>query len=547
MRRKLDVPERRKKAGLSELKLISKKVREGCFLANKLRIKSISDFISESESGGGRLRKSLGLWDLVSIGVGAVVGTGIFAVVGTAVAGAPGQPGAGTGIVFSFVIAAVACLFTMLCYAEFASMIPVSGSAYTYCYASMGEASAWVMGWVMTLEYGISAVAVAISWSQYVRQLLAGFGITMPDWICTNLRDALSDPALAASLPRLWGLPVAFNLPAFLAIALATVILVLGIRESSTANNIIVFLKFAVLLFFIAAGCFYVTPANWSPFLPNGLHGVLTGTAVIFFAYIGVDAVSTAAEETKNPERDLPRGMIWTLVVATVLYVLIALVLTGMAPAEALGTADPLARAFALHNVGWAAGLVSAGAVISMSSVILITLMGQTRIFYVISRDGLLPGAFSKVHPKFKTPHVVTIFVGGLAALAAAFANISEVVDLCNIGTLFAFSIVCAGVMILRRTDPGRERRFRCPGMPFVPIAGILISLTLMVFLPLSTWILFGVWILLGWIVYLAYGSIHSRMRKDGLPAGTVLARNVPHIVVSVLFAAALLWLYFRV
>lgn len=505
-----------------------------------LRIKSVKGILDETASGENALKKSLGIWDLICIGVASVVGTGIFAVIGTAVAGNADHPGAGTGVIISFILAAAASLFTMLCYAEFASMIPVSGSAYTYSYASIGELPAWIMGWVLTLEYGISAVAVAISWGEYLKLLLAGFGMNIPEWLSVSIAGAMSKPEILAAAPHIGPLPITFNLPAFLIIIAISLLLIRGIKESAVANNIIVCLKMGILLFFVIAGSFYVKPEHWSPFLPNGFQGVLAATSVIFFAYIGLDAISTAAEETKNPAKNIPLGMIWTLVASSVIYIIIAVVLTGMAPASALGTADPLARAFEINGISWAAGLICAGAVVAMASVILVTMMGQTRIFYVISRDGLLPKSFSKVHPKYKTPYVVTLWVGAIAAFAAGFADIGLVVDLCNIGTLFSFAVVCAGVLMLRKTDPDRERPFKCPGMPFVPAVGILLSVLLMIPIPLKTWVLFGIWLLAGAVIYFVYGAANSSLRDKSADKKEILKKMLPYSLGCICIASVL-------
>lgn len=509
------------------------------------RLKNVSALLADSASEGKKLKKVLGVWDLIALGVASVVGTGIFATIGTAVAGGGSHAGAGPAIVISFVIAATACLFSLLCYAELASMIPISGSAYTYSYATMGEMAAWIIGWDLTIEYGVSAVAVAISWSEYLVQLLSGMGLSIPLWLCTNYRDALASPDIVAAAPHLGSLPVVFNLPAVLIVLAVTAVLVVGIRESARANNFIVILKIGILLFFILAGIKYVRPENWTPFMPNGWSGVLTGTALIFFAYIGVDAVSTTAEETKNPARDLPRGMIGTLIVSTVLYILIALVLTGMAPSALLGTGDPLAHVFSLSGVHWIAGIISAGAVISLASVVLVTQLGQSRVFFSISRDGLLPESLSKVHPKYKTPYTVTIATGLIVAFFAAFANIGEVVELCNIGTLFAFSLVCAGVMILRKKDPDRKRVFRCPYVPLVPLLGIGFCVFLMVQLPLITWIRFVYWLMIGLLIYFLYGAAHSRLRPENLSPRQVVRRNLPWTVLTVIALAVLTWLVF--
>ncbi len=509
------------------------------------RLKQVSELLSESESKDKKLKRVLGPWDLIALGVASVVGTGIFATIGTAVAGGSSHLGAGPGIVISFIIAAMACFFTLLCYAELASMIPISGSAYTYSYATLGEIVAWIIGWDLTIEYGVSAVAVAISWSEYFVQLLSGFGLHIPLWLCTNYRDAQAHPDILAAAPHIGSLLVVFNLPAVLIVLAVTVLLVVGIRESSNVNNFIVLIKIGILLFFILAGIKFVTPANWHPFMPNGWSGVLTGTALIFFAYIGVDAVSTTAEETKEPEKNLPKGMIGTLAVSTVFYIAIALVLTGMAPYSLLGTGDPLAHVFALHNINWIAGVVSAGAVISLASVILVVQLGQSRIFFSISRDGLLPKCLSAVHKKFRTPHLVTVATGIIVAFFAAFANISEVVELCNIGTLFAFILVCIGVIVLRKKEPERKRAFKCPYVPFVPLIGIGFCVFLMVQLPLITWVRFIYWLIIGLMIYFLYGAAHSKLNPEGTRPADIVRRNLPWTIITVIFFVLFTWLVF--
>jgi len=482
-----------------------------------------------------RLKRSLGVWQLTALGIGAIVGAGIFSGAGSAVAGGPNHPGAGPALVISYLLVAVACGFAALCYAEFASLIPQAGSAYTYAYATLGELIAWIIGWDLIIEYAVGNIAVAVSWSAYFQTLLRGFGLGFPEWLATDLRTAYDgfrawrdagghlaalDPAKRAAAvawldaPRLFGLPIIFNLPAVLVVALITWILVLGIRESAWANTAMVILKLAILLFFILIGAFWVRPEYWTPFAPNGWQGILRGAAIIFFAYIGFDAVSTAAEEAKNPQRDMPRAMIASLVVTTVLYVVVTLVMTGLVPWYQHATADPLASAFVARGYDWAAGVIAFGAVIAMASVLLVFQLGQPRIFFAMARDGLLPPWAAKVHPRYRTPVVTTVITGVFVAFFSAFANINEVIELTNIGTLFAFVLVAIGVLVLRVLEPDRPRPFRTPAVWFVAPAAVLSCGFLMVNLPRITWIRFGVWLAAGLVLYFVYGYRHSRLRR---------------------------------
>jgi len=482
------------------------------------------------------LRRSLGVWQLTSLGIGAIIGAGIFSGAGSAVAGGPNHVGAGPGLVLSYVLVAIACGFAALCYAEFASLIPQAGSAYTYAYATLGELVAWIIGWDLIIEYAVGNIAVAVSWSAYFQTLLKGFGMGLPEWLVTDPRTAShafkalqADPTLTGSTldaarawetaPHLFGLPVIFNLPAVLVVAAITWILVRGIRESAWANSAMVILKMAILLFFIVIGAFWVRPENWTPFMPNGWNGVFVGASLIFFAYIGFDAVSTAAEEAKNPQRDMPRAMMWSLGVTSVIYIVVTLVMTGLVPWNQHGTADPLASAFSERGFHWAAGIISFGAVVAMASVLLVFQLGQPRIFFSMARDGLLPPFAAKLHPRFRTPHVTTIITGAFVAFFAAFANINEVIELTNIGTLFAFVLVAAGVMVLRIREPERHRPFRTPFVWFVAPAAIVSCGFLMVQLPWVTWERFIIWLIVGMVLYFLYGHRHSRLRNGGADA----------------------------
>ncbi|MDQ7821736.1 MAG: amino acid permease [Candidatus Eremiobacteraeota bacterium] len=511
-------------------------------MAQFFKTKDLGIILEESENQEFKLKKALGAVDLIALGVGAIIGAGIFATIGSAIAGGAAHKGAGPAIMLSFVLTAIACAFTALCYAEFASLIPIAGSAYTYSYATLGEIVAWIIGWDLIIEYAVGNIAVAISWSDYFVQFLKGLGINVPVWLCTNYRDAFSAPGVLESAPHIGSFPVIFNLPAVAIVALITLVLVIGIKESSFMNNIFVGLKLLILAFFIIAGIKFIKPENWSPFMPNGWQGVFSGAALIFFAYIGFDAVSTTAEEAKNPARDLPIGMIGSLIICTVIYIAIAAVLTGMTPYSELGTGDPLARAFSLIGVNWAAGIISFGAIVSMAAVLLVFQLGQPRIFFSMSRDGLLPAWFSHVHPRFKTPHVTTILTGVFVAFFAAFANINEVVELCNIGTLFAFVLVCIGVIIMRRRDPDRHRPFKCPAVPLVPLLGIACCAFLMIKLPLLTWIRFLYWLIIGLFIYFLYGAAHSRLRKEKVTFTESLRSTMPFLIPTIISFLLITW-----
>jgi basic amino acid/polyamine antiporter, APA family len=510
--------------------------------------KSVADFEADVATHGG-LKRTLGKWHLTALGVGATIGAGIFATTGTAIVGDAARPGAGPAIIFSFVLTAVACGFAALCYAEFAAMVPISGSAYTYAYASIGEFVAWIIGWDLIIEYAVGNIGVAIGWAGYFRELINHFGVDLPPWLATDYRSAhdafvavgaaaggtidATTKYLAAAwttAPHLGSFPIIINLPAVAVVALITVILVIGIRESADTNNAMVLLKVGIILFFIAIGIFLIRPHNWTNpatggFSPNGAAGISAAAAIIFFSYIGFDAVSTAAEETKNPPKDMPFGIIMSLLITTVLYIAISIVMTGMAPWKQLGTAEPMITALqfasgppALLNAS--RFIIALGAVIAMGSVLLVFQLGQPRIFFSMARDGLLPPVLAKVHPKYKTPYVGTILTGVFVAAFAAFANIAEVVDLTNIGTLFAFVLVSAGVIFLRRIDPERPRPFRVPWVPLTPLISIVACIYLMIQLPGVTWIRFAIWLVVGLIIYFTYGYTHSTLRRRTADGG---------------------------
>ncbi|HEY8468568.1 MAG TPA: amino acid permease [Longimicrobiales bacterium] len=511
--------------------------------------KAVPELRAEAGPLDTHLRRVLGPWQLTALGIGAIIGAGIFSGAGTAIAGGAEHVGAGPALMLSYVLVAVACGFAALCYAEFAAMIPQAGSAYTYAYATLGELIAWIIGWDLIIEYAVGNVAVAVSWSGYFQELLRGFGLALPEWLATDymtafrgaaqVRDAIAqgvDPSTLGvhllqaaeaveTAPRLFGIPVIFNLPAVAVVVAITWVLVVGIRESAWFNTAMVVVKLGILAFFIVAGAFFVRPENWRPFAPNGFAGIWTGASLIFFAYIGFDAVSTAAEESRNPQRDMPFAIIASLVITSIIYIITTAVLTGLVPWTQLGTAEPLATAFAERGLDFAAGIIAFGAVVATTSVLLVFQLGQPRIFYAMARDGLLPSWAAAVHPKYRTPHVTTILTGVFVAFFAAFAPIEAVIELTNIGTLFAFILVAIGVLVLRWLEPDRHRPFRTPWVPFVPIMAIVSCLWLMLGLPGRTWARFGLWLLVGIVIYLLYGRRHSVLRNQAAvvaqPAGS--------------------------
>ena len=486
------------------------------------RTKSLDHILHESETSANQLKRALGAFDVVLLGIGAIIGAGIFATIGTAAAGDVARPGAGPALIVSFIITGIGCGFAALCYAEFAAMVPISGSAYTYSYATLGELVAWIIGWDLIIEYAVGNVAVAISWANYFKTFVAGFGILVPDWLSTDYRTAARIPGLLDNAPHLLGVPIVFNILAIGIVTLITIVLVIGVRESSRTNAMMVIIKLIVLGFFIFVGIRYVKPENWTPFAPNGWAGVQAGAAIVFFAYIGFDAVSTVAEEVRNPKRDLPIGIIGSLIICTIIYIIVAAVFTGIIPYSALvkvlatQQAEPLTLALQYaHIERWGdlfVGIVAFGSVVAHTAVLLVFQLGQPRIFFSMARDGLLPPSFARVHPKFRTPHVTTILTGVAVGVTSMFTSIDEMVDLTNIGTLFAFILVCAGILILRRRDPDRPRAFRTPFVPVVPILGILSCVYLMRGLPWITWIRFGIWLIIGMAIYFSYGYRKSHL-----------------------------------
>ncbi len=483
---------------------------------------------SEDTSGTG-MRRTLGAGDLVMLAIGAVIGAGIFSSLGTAAAGetlADGtviRYGAGPALVLSFVLLGAVCGLAALCYAELAAMIPQAGSAYAYSYATLGEIVAWIVGWALILEYAVGNVAVAIGWSGYFTSLLSGFGVDLPGWLTHGYWNvkASSDPAIRAlmeSAPHIAGIPVLVNLPAFGIVVAITLLLLKGVKESARANNIMVVIKLLVLALFVIVGGMHIDPANYKPFAPNGFRGIHQGAAIVFFAYIGFDAISTAAEETKNPQRNLPIGILGGLAVCTLIYVIVGFVATGLVPYEQLRSSDPLAKALSVAGLSTASWIVAAGAVVSMSAVLLVFQYGQPRIFYAMARDGLLPKFAAKLHPKTRTPHVTTIITGVAVALGSLLADDAATYDLTNIGTLAAFSVVCIGVLVLRIREPERHRPFRVPFVWFVTIGGAGACVFVMRGLPSSAWKAFAIWMVIGLSLYFVYGYKHSVLRRGNAP-----------------------------
>lgn len=487
------------------------------------RRKSVAQLCYDAEHS--KLKRTLTAFDLTMLGIGAIIGTGIFVLTGEAAAGTRDALGAGPAITISFVITGLACGFAALCYAEFASMIPISGSAYTYAYASFGEIIAWIIGWDLILEYAIGNVAVAIGWAGYFKSFLAGFGIHFPPILSAStgtelvqipngewrpLTDALRTQmgVQVEQLPHMISL---LNLPAFIITFLVTVLLIIGIKESARTNAILVLIKLGLVGLFLYFGFPHFNPEeHWQDFAPNGWHGIMTGAALVFFAYIGFDAVSTTAEETKNPQRDLPIGMIAALIVCTILYIAVAALLTGMVPLDILANERPVSAALSAVGENKVALLVSLGITLTMPTVLLVMQLGQIRIFYSMSRDGLLPKKFSRVSKRFKTPVYSTVMVGLLVGCLAAFMDIGAVAELTNIGTLFAFILVAIGVWILRVQQPDRIRKFKVPSYRFVCAGAILVCGYLMFSLPLITWMRFFVWMAIGFLVYFIYSKKHS-------------------------------------
>ncbi len=470
--------------------------------------KALGDLTSEAE--GQHLRRALGPGNLIALGIGAIIGAGLFSLTGLAAA-----QHAGPAVALSMVVAAIGCAFAGLCYSEFACMIPVAGSAYTYAYTTMGEWLAWIIGWDLVLEYAVGAATVSISWAGYVVSLLNDFGIRLP-------AQLVSSPLEALKLPDGTHIQGVINLPAVFIVVVISVLLMVGIKESARANAVIVVIKVTVVLVFIVIGYFYINSANYKPFVPQnlgtfgrfGFSGIMAGAGVIFFAYIGFDAVSTAAQEARNPQKDMPKGIIGSLAICTVLYVLFSLVLTGMVPYTSLNVAAPVAVAINVTQTPWLMTMVKLGVIAGFTSVILVMLLGQSRVFYSMSRDGLVPRVFSAIHPRFRTPWRSNMLFAVFVAVLAAFLPLKVVGEMTSIGTLFAFVIVCGGIWIMRRTQPGVARPFRTPLVPLVPILGILWNFSMMYALGSSNWSRLVVWLVIGQILFFTYGRHHSRLRQ---------------------------------
>src|ERR1051325_3007655 len=487
--------------------------------------KPIAALLEESDNPKA-LKRALGAGDLVMLAIGAVIGAGIFGSIGSAAAGQIGpngeiiRVGAGPALVLSFLLLGAACALAGLCYAELAAMIPQAGSAYAYSYATLGELVAWIIGWDLILEYAVGNVAVAISWGDYFNTLVRGFGVQLPAWMTTGYRTALlsADPqihGLLASAPHVAGIPVLVHLPACAIVMVITWLLLRGARESATANNVMVVIKLIALTIFILVGATHLNSANYHPFAPNGFTGVHQGAAIVFFAYIGFDAISTAAEETRNPQRNLPIGILGGLAICTFIYVIVGAVLTGRVPYKELAVADPLARALELAGFRAIGGVVALGAAVSMSAVLLVFQYGQPRIFFAMARDGLLPQWAARVHPVTKIPATTTIITGVFVAAWSLIGDAAETYDLTNIGTLFAFMLVSIGVLVLRYKEPDRPRPFRVPFVWPVSILSAAGCIFIMRGLPSTAWDGFIVWLAIGLLIYFAYGHRRSRLRVD--------------------------------
>ncbi|HCR85373.1 MAG TPA: amino acid permease [Alphaproteobacteria bacterium] len=473
-------------------------------IKNFFQKKPVATILAEAESK--TLVRSLNGFHLIAFGIGAIIGAGIFVLSGKAAA-----EHAGPAVVLSFVLAGLACAFAALCYAELASVLPVSGSAYTYAYATMGELVAWCMAWLLILEYGLTSSIVASGWSGYFLSLLRDFGITFPPEYTAAYGEVIKGSTATGI----------FNVPAFLALLLVSILLSLGVKESARVNNIIVTIKLVVIMSFIIIGAFYVDPANWTPFIPEnegvgkfGYDGILKGAGMIFFAYIGFEMVSTAAQETVNPQKNIPIGIIGSLIICTIIYIAVAMVMTGIVSYKDLGVPDPIALAVDKIGLGWFSLIIKIGAIAGLSTVMLIVLYGQTRIFYMVSKDGLIPPIFSKIHPKFKTPFANTYIVGFFAALAAGLTPLSKLGDLVSMGTLFAFCVVCFTVLYLRKSQPDLNRPFVCPGAPVVPILGIASCLYLIYGIGWSVFVTLKIYFIAGIVIYLLYGQFKSKLSR---------------------------------
>jgi len=498
---------------------------------NILKCKSPQETVDEGSKS--ELKKTLGIFDLIVLGIAAVVGTGIFTIIGSAIVGSSDAPGAGSAIVISMVLAAVASVFSALSYSEIAAMMPVAGSAYAYTYATMGELMAWMVGWVLMLEYAIGNITVASAWTGYFVQFLKGFQHILPAWVvnfplwlrndyrsmyelCNRYGWDVHDKMPFIQLPFGYEIPIAANLPAIAIVLILTILLIKGIKESTKVATIMVGVNMFIILSFVVVGAFYVQPENWVPFAPNGLEGIFSGAFIIFFAYIGFDAISTAAEETKNPQRDLPLAIMGTLLICTILYVCVALVLTGVVPMNGIDIQAPLAHAMRYVNINWYAGLISVGALCALTSVLLIYQLGTTRILYAMSRDHFLPKSWNAIHQKFKTPHIMTWVSGLIVIICGLFMDLNISAELCNFGTFTSFIVICLAVLILRKTEPNRERPFKVPFCPWFPILGVLTCLALMYckFSSKATSALyFIIWLAVGVLIYALYS--YKELRRS--------------------------------
>ena len=472
--------------------------------------KPLAAIIASGDAAGHGLAKALGPWSITAMGIGAIIGAGIFVLTGTAAAHF-----AGPGIMLSFVFGGIACAFVGLCYAELAALLPVAGSTYSYTYATLGELAAWIIGWDLVLEYAMGASTVAVGWSGYIVSLLHNFGIDVSAAFAAA-------PGTVVKLPDGSTVSGIINIPAALIVGILTVMLILGTKESARVNNIMVAIKLVVVVAFILLGIGYVHPENWHPFVPDntgtfgefGWSGVLRGASVVFFAFIGFDAVSTCAQEAKRPQRDMPIGILGSLIICTILYIAVSAVLTGIVPYTELAVPDPIAKGVDAIGLAWFSVLIKLGALTGLTTVILVLLYGQSRIFFTMSSDGLMPTLFSRVHPTLKTPYLSQLLIGIIVAVVAALTPIDVLGEMVSIGTLFAFVLVCGAVIYLRRSDADVARPFRAPGVPWVPILGILFCLALMLGLPLVTWVRLVVWLVIGLVIYFAYGSRHSLLRR---------------------------------
>ena len=522
-------------------------VKPQSFFARLGRRKNLDQILADSRNQEHQLKKTLTAFDLVIFGVGAMIGAGIFALTGAAAVGSDGHLAAGPALTLSFVLTGIVCSFCALCYSEFSAMAPISGSAYTYAFSTMGEFIAWIIGWALVLEYAVGNMAVAVSWTGSIKEFLHhNLHVAMPSFISNNTLDTISPAGFAKMSTEAKAIVVnaipftipftdshqvllvqnAFNLPAMLVVFAITALLIVGVSESAKTAAVMVFIKTSVVLLFIALGGFFLFGGHmdvvqnnwfargWDSFAPNGMNGIVAGASTIFFAYIGFDAVSTAAEETKNPQRDIPIGILGSLAICTLLYILVTAVITGIVPLNQINKEAAVVGAMNFMNFGWASWLVSIGAIAGLSSVLLVLQMGGTRIFYSIARDGLLPESLSKIHPKFQTPHVCTVIVGIFVALGAGLLPINLLAEMCNIGTLGAFMMVCIGVAILRKTDPGRQRPFRAPLGYTFPILGTVGCIYVMTGLPLMTWVVTIGWFMLGMVLYFGYGFWNSKLAQ---------------------------------